>query len=49
VLIAQSFTKVPAFYAPPTGSAPPLAVAQGLNLVLFIILNVFAVKKFRPA
>jgi hypothetical protein len=50
VLIARSFSKVPAFYAlAPTGSAPPLAVAQGPNLVLFIILTVFAVKKFRPA
>jgi hypothetical protein len=49
VLIAQSFMKVPALHAlAPNGSEPPLAFAQGVNLVLFI-LNIFAVKKFRPA
>lgn len=50
VLIAQSFMKVPALHAlAPTGSEPPFAVAQGVNLVLFIVLTVPAVKKFRPA
>ena len=50
VLIAQSFLKVPALHAlAPTGSEPPFAVAQGANFVLFLILTVFAVKKFRPA
>ena len=42
--------KVPALHSlAPTGSEPPFAVAQGLNLVLFIVLTIFAVKKFRLA
>ena len=50
VLIAQAFMKVPALHVlAPTGSEPPFAVAQGLNLVLFVILTSFAVKKFHPA
>jgi hypothetical protein len=50
VLIAQSFMKVPALHAlAPTGSEQPFAVAQGVNLVLFIVLMVLAVKKFRLA
>ena len=50
VLIAQAFMKVPALHAlAPNGSEPPFAVAQGVNLVLFIFLTVLAVKKFRPA
>jgi hypothetical protein len=50
VLIAQSFMKVPALHAlAPTGSEQPFAVAQGVNPVLFIVLMVLAVKKFRLA
>jgi hypothetical protein len=49
VLIAQSFMKVPGLHAlAPNGSEPPFAVAQGVNLVLFIFLAVFAVRKFHP-
>jgi hypothetical protein len=48
VLIAQAFMKVPPLHAlTTTGSEPPFAVAQGLNLVLFIILTTFSVKRFR--
>jgi len=50
VLIAQSFMKVPSLHAlAPRGSEPPFAVAQGVNFVLFLILTIFAAKKFRPA
>ena len=32
----------------PTGSEPPFAVTQGLLLVLFIILGIAAVRRYRP-
>ena len=49
VLVVQSFEKVPALHAmAPTQSEPPFAVAQGIVLVLFIVLTIFAVKKFHP-
>ncbi len=48
VLIVQSFQKIPALNAlAPTGSEPPFAVAQGLNLVAFIVLGTLAVKRFK--
>jgi hypothetical protein len=48
VLIAQSFMKAPALHAlAANGSEPPIAIAQGVKLVLFI-LTIIAVKKFRP-
>ena len=51
VLIIQSFLKVPPLHAlapsvPP--SEPPLAVVQGIVLVLFVAATVMAVRKFRP-
>lgn len=50
VLIVQLFLKVPALKAlAPTQSEPPFALAQGAVLVLFVILTVAAVLKFRPA
>jgi hypothetical protein len=50
VLIAQSFQKVPALHAlAPKGNEPPFAIAQGILLVLFIVLGVLAVKKFHLA
>jgi hypothetical protein len=49
VLIVQSFQKVPALKElAPTQSEPPFAVAQLVTLVAFIILGVFAAKRFRP-
>jgi hypothetical protein len=49
VLVFQSFEKVPALHAmAPTNSEPPFAVGQGIVLVLFIVLTIFAVKKFHP-
>ena len=50
VLIAQSFQKIPALNAlAPHGNEPPFAIAQGVNLVLFVAIGVMAVRKFRPA
>jgi hypothetical protein len=48
VLIAQAFMKAPALHAmAPTGSEPPFLVAQATVMVVFILLTVVAVKKFR--
>jgi hypothetical protein len=50
VLVVQSFLKVPALHAlAPKGSEPPFAVAQGIVLVLFIIIGILSVKRFHPA
>jgi len=50
VLVAQFFAKIPALHAlAPTQSEPPFAVAEGMLLVLFVILTVVAAVKFRPA
>ncbi len=49
VLVVQGFLKVPALHAlAPKGNEPPFAIAQGILLVLFIVLGIRAVKKFRP-
>ncbi|HEY3767663.1 MAG TPA: hypothetical protein VGN44_03230 [Candidatus Angelobacter sp.] len=49
VLVAQSFLKIPSLHAlAPTGKEPPFAIAQGILLVLFIVLGVMATKKFHP-
>ncbi len=48
VLVAQSFQKVPALKAlAPTQSEPPFVIAQLVLLALFIVLTIFAVKRFR--
>jgi hypothetical protein len=48
VLVAQLFEKVPALHAlAPTGKEPPFGVAQLVLLVAFVVLTIFAVKKFR--
>ena len=50
VLVAQLFQKVPALKAlAPTQSEPPFLIAQVVVLVLFVVLGVRAVKRFRPA
>lgn len=47
VLVVQSFEKVPSLEAiAPTQKEPPFAIAQIVVLVAFIILTIFAVKKF---
>jgi hypothetical protein len=49
VLVAQGFMKVPALHAlAPTGSEPPFAIAQGIVLLIFIGLGIWAAVKFRP-
>ena len=48
VLVVQLFRRVPALHdLAPTQSEPPFAIAQGLLLVLFIVLTIRAVSKFR--
>jgi hypothetical protein len=48
VLVFQLFEKVPALKAlAPTQKEPPFAVAQLLLLTLFVVLTVFAAKRFR--
>ena len=49
VLIVQLFRKVPALKAlAPTQSEPPFAITQVVVMVIFIVLTIFAVKKFHP-
>lgn len=49
VLVAQSFMKVPSLHElAPKGSEPPFAIAQGILLVIFVVLTIYAVKKFHP-
>jgi hypothetical protein len=49
VLIAQAFMKIEALKAlAPTQSEPPFQIAQGVVLVLFVVLAILAVRKFRP-
>ena len=49
VLVVQSFQKVPALHAlAPTQKEPPFAVTQGVVLLLFVVLGVLAVRRFRP-
>ena len=48
VLVVQSFEKVPSLKAiAPTQKEPPFAIAQITVLLLFIVLTIFAVKRFR--
>jgi len=50
VLVVQLFEKVPALHAAaPTQKEPPFLVAQVIVMVVFIILAIAGVKKFRPA
>jgi hypothetical protein len=47
--VVQSFLKIPFFHAlAPTQAEPPLAIAQGIVLLLFIVLGIVAAIKFRP-
>jgi hypothetical protein len=49
VLVVQSFVKVSAFNAlAPTQSEPPFAITQAVVLVIFILIALIAVVKFRP-
>jgi hypothetical protein len=47
--IVQSFQKIASLKAlAPTQAEPPFQIAQGVALVLLVILAVLAVRKFRP-
>ena len=47
--IVQAFQKIPALNAlAPQGNEPPVAVAQGLLLMLFVVAGVIAVRRFQP-
>jgi hypothetical protein len=49
VLVVQSFIKVAALNAlAPTQSEPPFAIAQGAVLLIFILIAIVALNKFRP-
>ena len=49
VLVAQSFMKVSALNAlAPTQSEPPFAITQAVVLMVFILIALIAVVKFRP-
>ena len=48
VAVVQSFLKVPALQAlAPTHKEPPFLVAQLAVLTIFVVVGIFAVKKFR--
>lgn len=45
VLVVQAFQKVPSLHEmAPTQEEPPFAIAQGLLLVLFVVVGVRSVK-----
>ena len=47
--VVQAFVKIPFFNAwAPTQKEPPFAIAQGLVLLLFIVLGVIAARSFHP-
>jgi hypothetical protein len=50
VLIVQSFQKIPALnaLAPTQTNEPAFAAAQGVMLVLFVVLGFLSVKRFHP-
>ena len=49
VAVVQAFGKIGFLHAlAPKGNEPPFAVAQGLVLLLFVVIAVVGVRKFRP-
>jgi hypothetical protein len=45
----QSFQKIPYLHSlAPTGSEPPFKIAQGIVLLIFIVLGILAARKFHP-
>jgi uncharacterized membrane protein YccC len=50
VAVVQSFQKLSFLHAlAPTQSEPPFAIVQGIVLLVFIVVGVLAVRRFRPA
>jgi len=49
VAVAQAFAKIPALHAlAPTQSEPPFMIAELINLAVFLVLAIAAVRKFHP-
>lgn len=52
VLITQGFLKVPALHAlapnAPAMPEPPFAIAQGVALIVFVVLGYVCARRFRP-
>lgn len=49
VAVVQAFLKVPFLNAlAPTQAEPPFAIAQGIVLVVFVVLGILAVRWFHP-
>ncbi|HEY4010132.1 MAG TPA: hypothetical protein VGM11_08280 [Acidobacteriaceae bacterium] len=49
VAVVQSFEKIgPLHVLAPTGKEAPFAVAQGVVLLVFLVIGFFAVKRFHP-
>jgi hypothetical protein len=49
VAVVQAFQKVGRLHAlAPTQSEPPFALSQGAVLILFVIIGIVAVRRFRP-
>jgi hypothetical protein len=49
VAVVQAFQKVGRLHAlAPTQSEPPFALAQGAVLILFVIIGIVSVRRFRP-
>jgi len=47
--LVQAFIKIPALKAmAPTQAEPPFLIAQSILLIIFIVLGILAVLKFRP-
>ena len=50
VLVAQLFLHVPTLHAlAPRGSEPPVAITQGILLILFLVGGIAALRRFHPA
>jgi hypothetical protein len=48
VLNVQAFLKVPQFHeAAPTQTEPPFAITQGVTLLIFAIIGIVSLKRFR--
>ena len=48
VAVLQAFDKIPALHRyAPTGSEPPLTAAQGLVLLVFLVVGFIAARRFR--
>jgi hypothetical protein len=49
VAVVQSFAKIGQLHAlAPTGSEPPFVITQAIVLLMFIVLTIVALMRFRP-